>query len=166
MESLRQWAEVCPAGVTRDLKLTRPLGQGLENSHVVINEVYFKIFLRDYMWNDLKEFSFQGRLKWWLHLGLNDFWPILSKTLSSFLSPPFQKPDREAKLTESTQSPTPWGKYTRKTKANAENECCNWDPYWWNRSPRPNTVAVDFVSNLRVKIRIHYKNANVSEVPV
>lgn len=49
MERLQQGAEVCPAGVTRDLKLTRPLGQGLGNSQVMINEAYFKIFLRGYM---------------------------------------------------------------------------------------------------------------------
>jgi hypothetical protein len=42
-------AEVCPAGVTRDLKLARPLGQGLGSRHGTINEVSLKIFLRGYM---------------------------------------------------------------------------------------------------------------------
>lgn len=42
-------AEVCPAGVTRDLKLTRPLGLRLRSGHVVINGDSFHIFLRDNM---------------------------------------------------------------------------------------------------------------------
>lgn len=52
------------------------------------------------MWNNSKEFSSQGKLKWQLQLGLNDFWAILSKALSPFPSPPFQNPDMDIKLTE------------------------------------------------------------------
>lgn len=65
-----------------------------------------------------------------------------------------------------TLNPTPWGKYTRKTKVSEENDYYSRGSHLQNEPPGPNTIDVDFVSNLRVKIRIDCKNATVPDVLV
>lgn len=79
---------------------------------------------------------------------------------------PFQKPDMDIKLTEATLYPTLWGKYSHKAKASAEKDYDDRDSHLQNQPLCPSTIDVDFLSNLRIRIRIHCKNANAPGVPV
>lgn len=64
-----------------------------------------------------------------------------------------------------TLNPTPWGKYTRKTKVSEENDYYR-SSHLQNEPPSPKTIDTDFVSNLRVKIRVQCENASAPEVLV